>query len=490
MAARQQYIFNDKTIGITTIQFKNVAPFENVEKIVFFKETGLKGNWLKKEFRFSFDNVIWSSWRTFSQTNVTKIEFNNQPNFWIEIIYARKNYNSAGINDIYFFYDSNISGPIDPSTGTTDADTLQGQPGSYYLDRANFTGPYTGLDVQNMGDASTYGVYFNRDDSSAGTTLYFKAVEGEGLIKVTESSTGVITIFGDPSIIGGVAYENDDPVEKTVGGINSGETFFSGGKSFAETMEAIFYPVQNPNLSNPSLTFNDNISNLVVIGDTYNITYTANFSRGSISPQYPPTSSPSRSGPANTYHYVFFGTDASFSFSSSSDTQIVNHTVTQGNQSSSCYVSYDGGVQPYNSKGEPYNSPLPAGDTATRTLSFEGVLPLYATTVNLTTLTEQSLVSMLSGNNIELDLVAENPFDTPRQKFEIPNIWLGSRPLIGVETYNTLTSSWEYEGGSAAASLAKWVTSSVQHVINGTRNYTRYSYNDDKRGAAQIRLKF
>lgn len=491
MATRQQFIFTNKTVGITSILFKNENPFENVEKIVFFKETGLRGNWLSKEFRYSFDNATWSSWRTFTQSNVRTIQFNNQPNFYMEILYTRKNYNSAGIDDIYIFYDSTSSAPIDPSTALIDAATLQGQPGSFYLDRTNHTGPFTGLSVENVIDGSAYGVYFGRLDTSLGTTLYFKSIEGDGIIEVTESSTGIITIAADASVIGSVSYENDDPVTTTVGGISSGETFFFGGKTFAETMEAIFYPVQNPTLTPPSLGFNDNIADLVKIGTSTTITYTSNFSRGSINPQYPPTSSPYRSGNPNTYHYVFFGTPQNVAQTSIIDTQIKSHVVTQGIQTSSCYVSYDVGVQPYNSKGDPYNSALPAGNTGTITRSFEGVYPLFATTVAITNPnTEQPLVSMVNGDNIEIDMVAENPFGLERQSFDIPNTWLASRPLVGVQTYNDLTQNWEYEGGSAALSLGFWTASSTTHVVNGVVDYTRYSYNSDKRGTAEIRLKF
>jgi len=494
MATRQQFIFTNKTIGITTIQFKNISPFENVEKIVYFKETGLKGNWLKKEFRYSFDNVTWTSWRTFNQSNVTSIAFNDQPEFYIEIIYTRKNYNSADIEDLYIFYDSNIPGPIDPSVGDVNASTLNGEPGSFYLDRTNHVGPYTGLNLQNVVDGSTIGVYYGRADSSLGTTFYFKRVEGSGIIEVSESSTGIITIYADPSAVGSITYQNDDPTTEGVGGIPDNSTYFSSAKTFAQVMEDMFYPRSVPNLTNPSLTsFYDDKDQYQIIGSNLSIIYTANFSRGSINPQYT-AASPFRSGNPNTYYYNFFGSTQNFAQTAITDTRVINRVVTQGVQTSTCYVSYDGGVQPFDSKGAPYLSPLPAGNSNTRSVTFEGVYPLYATTLDITILTPQQLYSMISEDDIEMTLVAEPPFGTDRQKFEIPNAWLTQpRPLVGVQFYSDFENAWKYFGGSAVDSLTYWTTSNPGNkIIQGNSvAYTRYTFNSpDKQGETLIRLKF
>ena len=70
-------------------------------------------------------------------------------------------------------------------------------------------------------------------------------------------------------------------------------------------------------------------------------------------------------------------------------------------------------------------------------------------------------------------------------------MWLISRPLLGIQTYNAFTMNWEYEGGNAAQSLLRWTTSSVQETIQGNSiNYTRYTYNSTDRSSIQIRLIF
>ena len=349
------------------------------------------------------------------------------------------------------------------------------------------------MDVTNVDDPSAIGTYHSRTDTSLGTELVFKSIKGAGGVTVTESG-GIITI--DASGGGGGSsdpYVNDDPVVVTVGGITQDSSFFyTPGKSFQETMEAMFYPVQFPTLTNPSSSFSDNAASLQEIGDDISIQFTSSFSRGSINPQYD-ASSAFRSGPGNTVRYTGTGLVDVGSYPSSPNVQTVNpYTVLIGTQTWTNYWEYDEGVQPYDSNGDPYDSPLPAGSTSTDSLSFEGVYPLFGTTVNITTYTQQSLVSMLSGNNVVFGMVAESGGN--KQTFDIPDAWTGaptSRPLAGIETFNTVSSSWEYEGGSASASLTFWTTSTTTHSIQGnTINYTRYVYNGPDRSGIQIRLKF
>ena len=121
---RFQFIFNNKDVKVTTILFKNLTPILDIEKLVYFKETGLSGNWLKKEFRYSFDNVIWSNWSTFTQQALTNIQFKNNSNFYLEALYTRQSYNIASIEDLYLFYDAIIATPVDPVTDIYPYDNL------------------------------------------------------------------------------------------------------------------------------------------------------------------------------------------------------------------------------------------------------------------------------------------------------------------------------------------------------------------------------
>lgn len=99
---------------------------------------------------------------------------------------------------------------------------------------------------------------------------------------------------------------------------------------------------------------------------------------------------------------------------------------------------------------------------------------------------------MTTGNNICMNLVTEATPD--KQKFEVPCAWLGaptSRPLIGVCQWNTVSSAWEYPGGSAGASLALWTPSSSSETVQGNLiGYCRYTYNGVDRSSVCIRLVF
>lgn len=485
---RLQFIFNNKQVKITTILFKNVTPILDIDKIVYFKEADLSGAWLKKEFRYSFDDSIWSNWAVLTQQSLIKLQFTNQRDFYIEILYTRAAYNSADIEDFYLFYDSVSETPPDPSVGLIDADLLQSQPGSYYLDRANQTGVYSGIDNDNIGDPSAIGVYDSRVDTSLGTEFLFKKLIGAAGISVSDTPDGNIII--DASAVEAArGYTNPEPVNKTVGGIETNSTFFADGKSFGDTMAAMFYPTLYPNFNNPSNSLNDDASNLTEIGSNINITFNAGFNRGSINPAY--GTNGYRSGLPNTYHYTGVTISGSYPSVSLSNTQsISNYLVLKGIQTWGSSVSYDEGEQPLDSIGGLYDSPLPAGNTSSRATSIEGAYPLFGNTSSILVFTKQPLVSMITGNNIEIILVAESGGN--KHGFEIPNDWLSSRPLLGVQTFNTFSGQWEYQGNSAAASKTYWDTdNSVTENIQGSLiPYTRYRFNGVDRSSIRIRLIF
>ena len=492
---RLQFIFNNKEIKITTILFKNITPILNIDKIVYFKETSLFGKWKKKIFRYSFDNVVWSNWNTLTQQALINIKFTTQAEFYMEVSYVREAYNIAGINDFYLFYDSTSGTPPDPSAGIIDADLLQGEPGSYYLDRANFTGAYTDLRVDNIGDASAVGVYdgANRIDSSMGTELFFKKLLGLGGISVTDTSSGEIAIDAS-GVGGGSSYSNPDPVVQSVGGIKTGETFFDGGKDFAETMYSMFYPVLYPTLSPPYNTLSMNQSSLQMINSTIDIRLTATFNRGSISPPY--GTNGLRSGNPNTYNYggnsILHPYVPETSLINNQD--LIDYKIKIGtvNNTWTSYVDYDGGEQPKDSKGNDFDVPEPSGFTSTESVRIEGVYPLWAKIVDINTFTALPLVSMVNANGIEIILVTET--DSTRGGFDIPTTWENSRSLKRIETQNSFTGAWELEGGTAATSLAAWEVSGSTHN-DGENTLVPYNrrlryMSGDVRDSVKIKLIF
>jgi hypothetical protein len=274
----------------------------------------------------------------------------------------------------------------------------------------------------------------------------------------------------------------------TVGGITAGTVLT--GLTTNQILEEILVPTLNPTLTAPYNSFvkTSPSADLYEIADVQTIAFSATFNRGTISPAY--GTSGNRSGLPSIYNYTGTGLPSTHSSSALSDTQSATaYSIIQGNQSWSSTVTYLIGEQPKNSKGGNYSTPLAAGTTGSITRTIEGVYPLFATTVAIATQTKQTLVSMLSANNIVIPMVAQTA--GYKQSFEIPNTWLSSRPLVGVQTYNTVSGQWEYQGATASNSLGYWnTTADNQTIQSNSIGYTKYSYNGTDRGAINIRLVF
>jgi hypothetical protein len=480
---------------VKSVEFKTDNPLQDVERIRYFKEFELTGNFVSKEFRYSWDNSTWTNWNTLTQQNLANIEFRDRPNFYLHIKYNRQGVGTANIQRWYLFYDSNTPTPPGPVDASIDAYTLQGQLPAYYLDRENHFGPYTDLQVYNVPDGSAIGVYYGRIDTSNGTELIFKRLEGGSGVSITEDGFGKIIIDASGSGGGGETYQNPNPTIEGVGGIPDGSTYFLSAKTFAQVMEDMFYPLAFPSFTNPSNTLNDNVSppDLVIAGTDLSFNLTSTLNRGTITPAY--GTDGKRSGPGIAVH--FNGPDVSIvydSYPGSTKTHTIPaYDVSIGYQTWYSYWDVSTGNQPLDSKGNPYMSPYPSQALAPASTRIEGVYPIYATTANITTLSQQPLISMINGNQIQLLMVAEPPFGSDRQKFDLPNAWISSRPLISIQFYSELEQAWKFEGGTAASSLTYWTASNPGNkLIQGNSiPYTRYSYNPaERQGQVLYRLNF
>jgi len=328
--------------------------------------------------------------------------------------------------------------------------------------------------------------YLSRKNQQGQQTI--STIEGlQEILNSIESSTGIFTgdvstshVFYDTSLDSSLAMPN------SVGGIDAGTTVADlYGDNLTMILDALLFPAANPTLTSPSASLSINpTTTLYEVAATPTITFTTTFSQGSISPQYT-SASPYRSGLPNNYDYTWTGATGPADASSSSLTnaQPIGVTAAVGNQSWFTTVSYDAGVQPYDNKGDPYLSPEPADSTTTNTITIEGVYPLFGTTSSISDPnTQQTLVSMISANNIVFNMVEES--GGYKQSFDIPDAWTGaptSRPLSTIETYNTFTLLWVDTG------LGTWTTSGTTH---SAINYTRYTYNGINRSNIQIRLVF
>lgn len=289
-------------------------------------------------------------------------------------------------------------------------------------------------------------------------------------------------------ITANTTYSLGTPAAVDVGGINTGTELT--GKTSNEILEEILVPELCGTLTAPSTSTSLGVSGIYEIGCELSFNVTSNFDRGSIDPQYC-SASPFRSGPANSYCFTGPQIDGNYSCVTSSASQSVsNYTVACGSNTWGSCTFYDAGVQPRSSKDNPFGSPLSAGNTAGTTDSITGAYPLFATCNTIDTIDKISpLYDMDTANSIEIPLAEESGGD--KQKFEIPTTWLSSRPLTGVQQYNTASAQWEYPGGTASCSLSYWSTNSVNESIQGNSiGYCQYVHQCPDRGDVTIRLIF
>tara|TARA_Y100000034_G_scaffold29728_1_gene36132 strand:+ start:12485 stop:13444 length:960 start_codon:yes stop_codon:yes gene_type:complete len=262
-------------------------------------------------------------------------------------------------------------------------------------------------------------------------------------------------------------------------------TTIPAGSTIDDILKIIGQTIFEPVYVEPDFSISNDAGSLRVIGDVLDVAISIDFDRGEIRGALvdgtwnPNAMQAPRAGNATLYTFNSEGngTNASKVFS--------DYEVIQGLNIFSGKVAYAEGAQPVNSEEEDFETPLSAGELGNKSTSFEGVLPIYATTVNVATVTQQGLKSMLTGNNIAITLADEGD-GSSKQSFELPNLWLNDRPLAKVEFYNTVSDSWD-----STNQLNTFSTSQITKTINGvSRSYTKYTNAGADRDSLQIRLKF
>lgn len=208
-----------------------------------------------------------------------------------------------------------------------------------------------------------------------------------------------------------------------VGGIDTG-TVYPVDTPIENILSDLLEPTLYPTLTNPSASMTATGAKLLEVGSTLNTTFTITFSRGSISPAY--STSGYRSGVASTYT-LDGTTQAGNTFSA---------TITSAKTSYQGSVAYEAGEQPKDSKGQNYDSPLPAGSVNTNTINYEFVNALYANTADITTVAKLALVSK-SAKVKQFDFPAQTAANP--HEFHVDASWT----ITAVELLNTLSGQWE-----------------------------------------------
>ena len=120
--------------------------------------------------------------------------------------------------------------------------------------------------------------------------------------------------------------------------------------------------------------------------------------------------------------------------------------------------------------------------------SFTFTLPFFGTTTTISAFTPQPLKA-LNSTFYQLDMVGETP--TEKHTADFPTSF-GS--LVGIKFFNTVSGSWEWLKGNAAASLAEFTKTSASHVLNGgpsmPTTYDRYTHNGVMTGALKYQFNF
>ena len=367
-----------------------------------------------------------------------------------------------------------------------------------------------GIDVDSSGGTHTVGVVANNGLTSTmtgvklgGTLTDSTIINDSRSIKsgieygfnetsgFTDNSL-ITKAFAEALVSSGGTYNLDSPSVCLVGGMPIGTPLT--GKTAFEILSEILVPVVQPTISpeySNSITLSPSTGSICEIGCTIGtLSVTSTFNRGGYSPVYC-GGTPYRTGLPNTHTFTGTGVVGSTGSTSLSVTRSTNnYVVVNGPQGWTTNVTFDAGEQAKSSKGALSTIPaVGAGSAVVRSASIFGAYPIWGTTVAIGTLTKQTLVNMVSANNVEVRLVAEvNP---QKQKFQIPCAWLTSRPLSGVQQFNTVSSQWEYPGGSAAASLNIWTTAPATQTIQGNSvGYCNYTFNGVDRSNVCIRLVF
>lgn len=361
---------------------------------------------------------------------------------------------------------------------------------------ASFSGEVNYGENVGTGDVSIY-------QEKSGDELRFRTLKAGDNISLSYEDSQTIRIDSSGGGIDGSIYTSQveyDPslnptleMPQSVGGIPAGTTVAElDGDSVKEILNDLLFPTVEPTYQNPNNSFTENAAAYYEVNDTTSISFTATLDRGQI--LLNGSFQDFRSGPPNSYFYTDPSANSygpvDVSTSVNPDVQTPGtYLVTQGIQTWTSRIAYDQGPQPLDNKGAPTGSPWPAGTTNSKSVSLEGVYPLFATTVDINTLTKQNLISMSTSVTPGYTLVAET--GGAKQQFEIPDKWTDINPLVGVQTYNSFAGAWEFQGGSASASLTSWTTTPTSQTIQGVNeNYTLYTYNGVDRGSIEIRLIF
>lgn len=216
----------------------------------------------------------------------------------------------------------------------------------------------------------------------------------------------------EPTASGGTGiYPYNQSATTTVGGLLAGTNLYN--VPVVDILQDILVPTLYPTLTAPTSSLSVTpTSTIHEVGSVIVFTFNTGFDRGCICPAY--CGGPDkRSGlPSRYVYFDYNGYITGVSSTSLSNTYVMsNREIDLGNNIGSVRVEYSCGLQPLNSNGDYYSSPLPSGSTSTITRTICGIYPWFygssvgVPTINSTLLTTAtcSCVGLSTG-----DIIATN----------------------------------------------------------------------------------
>ena len=219
-----------------------------------------------------------------------------------------------------------------------------------------------------------------------------------------------------------------------VGGVKAGDSWDNA--PISDVVNAIINPELFPTFVNPTFSFTSTVSGFKEVGSVTDITFNVNFSRGSITPQYSAENN-YRSGLPTTYNYSGpVGSEAKANNTLTDTKTITGYSIAIGSNTFSCSVDYSIGTQPKSSKGNNYNTPLPAGTLSAKSITITGVYPVYSGIGTLSKIPLQA-----HGTAIVVDAPADMNVGGNRFTIQYPNVWSVKTPVVQQE--NELSKAWD-----------------------------------------------
>ena len=270
------------------------------------------------------------------------------------------------------------------------------------------------------------------------------------------------TLEAEVEDLSGSVLKNDINVTEDVGGIDSGKQY-EEGTTLEQILREMLNPTLYPDLIAPSATLSADSDLVLEDGTSKQVTFTVTFDKGKIHPLYgtEPLADADRSGYPGEYKL----NDEEYQNSNT----FTNVSVDEDHKTFTANVKYSASsIQPKDSTGANYDSPLAAGDVNSNTLTFVFTNTVWANTSDITDIRKIAPTTIkYSDKKATFEFPActiSNP-----EVFEVPESWT----IASIESPNAFIANvWDDVA-------FEFSTSSTTHLnaSGETVNYVRYTFN-------------